>query len=392
MSPNKRQLLTAALGSLRPTRYVGRWATARGGGFDGSGCNRAVVVRRIRTESIVEDGFIGVDVACAKGKYLPVVLVSWRDGRCVPRALRALPFYPPRGAGNVACLDPATVQAFALEARRYIEAVARAERVTIRRIAIDAPSAPCSPHRERRESEQALDAAGISCFATPTVAQFEAIRVKVRSHLTAGGSEATLPHANQLWMLAGFALFDELRNVAPCDEVFPQATVRALASGQRHKFQAGAVVEQLQAASAYTGWPREVSPAELGPICHGALHDQLDAYLSAWVAALSPEDRTVFGSTPDDAIWVPRLGASREPSPLAELAPVGVTRSRRNDTATVPVAAGTRLCPACGTFPFRRWPWGWDAHAAHTCPGLTETEPAARKAEFRTRFARWFSS
>jgi hypothetical protein len=48
------------------------------------------------------------------------------------------------------------------------------------------------------------------------------------------------------------------------------------------------------------------------------------------------------------------------------------------------------LCPACGQKEFKRWPWGWDVHAAHACGGLTGTDPEQRKAEFRRRFAHHF--
>jgi hypothetical protein len=46
----------------------------------------------------------------------------------------------------------------------------------------------------------------------------------------------------------------------------------------------------------------------------------------------------------------------------------------------------TSLCPACGQKEFKRWPLGWDAHAAHSCQGLEADQPEARKAEFRRRF------
>jgi hypothetical protein len=48
------------------------------------------------------------------------------------------------------------------------------------------------------------------------------------------------------------------------------------------------------------------------------------------------------------------------------------------------------LCPACGQKEFKRWPSGWDAHAAHTCKGLAATDAEERKVEFRNRFADHF--
>jgi hypothetical protein len=60
--------------------------------------------------------FIGIDVACAKGKRLPIVVCRQVDGRLVPFALRDLEglLSPPTGEGNVATLEPAT--RFALRA------------------------------------------------------------------------------------------------------------------------------------------------------------------------------------------------------------------------------------------------------------------------------------
>lgn len=49
---------------------------------------------------------------------------------------------------------------------------------------------------------------------------------------------------------------------------------------------------------------------------------------------------------------------------------------------------GARLCPACKVHQFKRWPWGWDAHAAFKCKGLSETEPERRKQEFRDKYLR----
>ncbi len=44
----------------------------------------------------------------------------------------------------------------------------------------------------------------------------------------------------------------------------------------------------------------------LEEIASGLRHDRLDAYLSAWIAALDEADRIAFGTPPDDVIWVPR--------------------------------------------------------------------------------------
>lgn len=44
------------------------------------------------------------------------------------------------------------------------------------------------------------------------------------------------------------------------------------------------------------------------------------------------------------------------------------------------------LCPGCRAMAFRTWPEGWDSHAAFRCSALLESDPAARKAEYKARF------
>lgn len=48
------------------------------------------------------------------------------------------------------------------------------------------------------------------------------------------------------------------------------------------------------------------------------------------------------------------------------------------------------LCPACGEKVFDMWPLGWDAHSAHSCPGVEGDTEEERKADFRSRFAHLF--
>lgn len=80
------------------------------------------------------DAFVGVDVAFAKRKHLPVSICTWRDGRLVPEALRLLPFEPPRGQGNVATLDDTWVSEFVREAVDYVVQVCDHLRLAPRRI------------------------------------------------------------------------------------------------------------------------------------------------------------------------------------------------------------------------------------------------------------------
>jgi len=337
----------------------------------------------------VTDAFVGIDVAFAKRKPLPVSICTWRDGRLEPFPLRQLRRQPPRGRGNVATLDADQVHAFARQAAEYVDGACRDLGLTPHRVGIDAPRLPRAEGTSRRRAEAAMDRAGISCFTTPSASEFVGILDKVRAHLAAGGAESRLPHANQLWMLVGFALFRELAELCECVEVFPQATVRVLGSGQVHKFKKGAVGAQLAAVSQHTGWPRaDAGRSILRDIAYGPAHDCLDAYLAAWVAALEESQRMAFGEPPDDVIWTPRAGAARY-----EQASIWTEPERAAPPAPRP-SAGTsehqRVCPACGQHVFKRWPFGWDAHAAHRCAGVWAVDPEERKREFRRRYDHLF--
>lgn len=261
-------------------------------------------------------GYAGIDLAIAKRKRLPVALCTWRGHRLVPEDLRALPYEPPRGQGNVAVLDDAVPREFAEATARYLTDICRHLDIRLERIGIDAPSGPRADGVPRRAAELALDAARISCFTTPSVRDFRTIRRNVRRHLAQGGAENRLPHANQLWMIAGFQLFERLSDLAPCIEVFPQATARVLGARETHKFKQGGVSVQLSEAARHTGWPGGASTdTRFEDIAFGPAHDRLDAYLSAWVAALPPEDRIAFGDPPDDVIWAPRLPRGEASAP-----------------------------------------------------------------------------
>lgn len=332
------------------------------------------------------EAFIGIDVACAKRKRLPICISTWRDGRLAPVPLRRLAILPPAGEGNAATLDDARVTAFAREAAAYVEGVCRELRLTPKRIAIDAPSSPRSEGSLRRAAEAAMDRQGISCFTTPSASGFAEIKAKVRGHLAAGGTANRLPHANQLWMIVGFALFRELERIAPCLEVFPQATARVLGSGAVHKSKAGGIEAQLAEAAKYTGWPLSESDlADFEDLGFGDRHDRLDAYLSAWVAALEEPDRLAFGSPPDDVIWTPKGREGTISMPIVPARTISKP-ARSNVDSPRSMTTFARLCPACQVFEFKQWPLGWDAHTAHRCAGLSGGDPETRKAEFRKRF------
>jgi hypothetical protein len=113
------------------------------------------------------------------------------------------------------------------------------------------------------------------------------------------------------------------------------------------------------------------------------MHDRVDAYSAAWVASLSEQERICFGDPEkDDAIWIPNV------KPISSAAANLPTKPKpiRKTTQTVSNTAHQRACPACNQHLFKRWPFGWDAHAAHKCTGLIEGEPEARKKEFKRRF------
>jgi hypothetical protein len=205
------------------------------------------------------DAFVGVDVAFAKRKRLPVSLCV-RDGpRLVPLSLaaRGMPS-PPRGRGNAATLDDTAVARFADETAAYLRHLEIHYGVVIRRIGIDAPSDPRAEGAARRKAEEALDERCINCFTTPSAADFARIRDKGSMHLESGGPEAYLPHANQLWMLVGFALFERLRREWECLEVFPQATACVLGANTLHKSAPGGVAAQLAAVARFTGLIRRL--------------------------------------------------------------------------------------------------------------------------------------
>lgn len=254
------------------------------------------------------DVFVGIDVAVSGKKRLPIVFCSWQGGRLVPYDLRRIDLKPPRGPGNAACLNAEALERFADEAAAYVDDVCARLGVRTVRIAIDAPSSPCGDMLPRRAAEKAMDAEGISCFATPDASRWTEIRQKVAQHLGAGGAASRMPHANQLWMLAGFELFRRLDRIAPCIEVYPQAIAWALGASGVHKNREGGVRAQLRAAARHTHWPQDPSDASaLKAIAWAPLHDCLDAYLAAWVAALDETGRRALGEAPADVIWVPQL-------------------------------------------------------------------------------------
>ena len=211
------------------------------------------------------EAFAGIDVAFAKKKYLPISVCVWRKEKLHPLFLKSNPVLaPPRGFGNAAIVrDNHLLKAFAHDTLHYLKDVEKIFGVTIKRIAIDAPSDPKKNGERRRKAELGLDKKGIKCITTPDSQQFELIKSKALSHLENGGEESRIPHANQLWMLVGFELFKTLRQQWECLEVFPQAISKILGSATIHKSKNKGLIKQLSATSTFTGWPANVSKS-----CH----------------------------------------------------------------------------------------------------------------------------
>jgi hypothetical protein len=248
--------------------------------------------------------YIGIDVACAKGKRLPICVVS-AGPTLMPLALpKQLAGLIPRGVGNreIAAVSP--FQEAARGVASALTSIVREMGWNVERIAVDAPAAP--PDTGTRASESEL---GLSSFRTPATSAWTGIRENCANHLELGGTAATLPHANMIWMLFGFELFACLKSsfTAEVIEVYPFAIIRALLPACEHKSTEQGYRDQLVAVAARTGWKPQNLEARLKVTVSGSRHDRLDAFMAAWVASLPPERRRAIGDAqrPDDAIWVP---------------------------------------------------------------------------------------
>lgn len=256
---------------------------------------------------MAEPVFIGVDVSCAVKKRIPIVFAVKREGRLVPLPARHLPMKAPYGHGNRYVIEHQRNRDYALTVRDYVLEVCDHLGVQPARIGVDSPLRPRAEALDYRIAERALNQAGISCYKTPSASEFAAITEKARSHLANGGALQRIPHAMQLWMLAGIEIARELATIAPVREVFPQANIRLLMPNAPHKSGKGVPLLQLQALAKQTGWPRtQAERSALKQISAGGTHDQVDAYSAAWVASLNESDVDVFGDIQQqDAIWVP---------------------------------------------------------------------------------------
>jgi Protein of unknown function (DUF429) len=260
-----------------------------------------------KEETIMENSrksvFVGIDVAFAKKKRLPICVCSIEGGTLTPLDLRWSFEKPPAGKGNKAALSEHERLSFATKVLEWLSALESKLSLKIERIAIDAPMDYAQG--KRRASECEMDMRKISCFATPSLQDFDRKIDEAKCHLDQGGEEAKMPNANQLWMLVGFALFRALEQEYECIEVFPQAIVREIGCGQGHKSTSVGLDEQIKQFAKVISQSETTIRKSLKNMGFGSDHDRLDAFLSAWVASLPQESRIACGVPSHDAIWIP---------------------------------------------------------------------------------------
>jgi predicted nuclease with RNAse H fold len=251
------------------------------------------------------DIFIGIDVACAKAKPLPICIVKEEGDKVVPMEFRE---ELPRGPGNIEITKPRPFRALAKLVAIRLAETCKEKGWHIKRVAIDAPaSAP--PVGEKRLCEREMSKLGLSSFQTPDAGYWEEIKASCKQHLSQGGSLSNLPHANKVWMLYGFQLFSALRSIGDFEvvEVYPYAIVSELLPGCAHKSTKEGYNSQLTAVGSRTGWPAADLDKQLRSTTFGGKHDRLDAFMAAWVASLPRRKLKVHGcrESVDDSIWIP---------------------------------------------------------------------------------------
>ena len=106
----------------------------------------------------IQDAYMGIDVAFAKNKVLPVSVCVRPKGKPLDSLPLRVSFdKPPAGRGNVLALDDRERKQFAEDVLAWTVKLERAKRLKVRRVAIDAPSDYCRDASGRRAAERALD-------------------------------------------------------------------------------------------------------------------------------------------------------------------------------------------------------------------------------------------
>jgi predicted nuclease with RNAse H fold len=254
------------------------------------------------------DVYVGIDVACAKKKRLPICFVAIEGGRLRPLVVPvdcARKF--PRGKGNVEVRESDPFAADAVALRQAIQETAEILGWRITRIAIDAPAVP--PQAGMRACERKLSELGLSVFTTDSIGAWDVILETCRAHLKRGGALARLPYANKIWMLYGFRIFAELARLSGSPElieVYPHSIMQALIPGDvKHKTITQGFRAQLEAIAEVAGWEAEDLDIALRQAVPEVAHDRLDAFASSWVASLTADYagqsicRTFYGSNED---------------------------------------------------------------------------------------------
>ena len=198
--------------------------------------------------------YIGIDLACRLRRKLPICVVS-AGAQLLPLTIpKHLVGLIPCGVGNKEIIAAKPFRQAAKEVVSAIEHILKDKDWKIERIAVDAPAAP--PATGARASEIELSRLGLSSFRTPAASDWTGIREKCATHLHLGGTTATLPHANKIWMLFGFELFECLKRKLGAEviEVYPFAIVRALLPMCEHKSTEKGYRRQLAKVAARTGW------------------------------------------------------------------------------------------------------------------------------------------
>jgi hypothetical protein len=254
-----------------------------------------------------QPAYVGIDVAIAKSKRLPIVVSRHVNGRLEPLRLREYQAaLPPVGPGNASVIDRHQSAMYAQDAAAYLRRIEFDFRLKIECIAIDAPGRYCREGDALRACEAALQEAEVPFFSTPTRREFDRILDDARRHRDGGGHAARFPYANKLWMSAGFALFDTLNEQWECLETYPHAVIRELGLTIK-KSKQGGHEGHLQAALSHTGWRPDSLGRDLLAIAFGDPHDRVDAYLACWVASLPLEHRSSHGPRTSEGIWIPAI-------------------------------------------------------------------------------------
>lgn len=249
--------------------------------------------------------FVGIDVACAKSKRLPICVARKEGNKLIPLEFRA---ELPRGPGNIEITKSQPFRGLAKSIAFGFEEVCREKGWHVKRVAIDAPaSAPAAG--QQRLCEDEMSKRKISFFQTPDVARWDEIKEGCHQHLKLGGLLSKLPHANKIWMLYGFELFSSLRSVGKIQvvEVYPYAIVSELLPGCAHKSTKEGYGNQLSEIASRTGWSSKDLEEQLKVTTFGGKHDKLDAFMAAWVASLPKTKLKAYGNpkNADNSIWIP---------------------------------------------------------------------------------------